>query len=84
MEGDRLQKDWVHNGIRKFRILPPYAIADIKAATKEIENFVDNNAASYIEDDLDESDRLIWNTFSMAFRCTHFAQVRLLMFINLS
>jgi hypothetical protein len=84
MEGDRLQKDWMHNGVRKVRKLPPYAIADIRAATKEIQNFVDNNAASYIEDDLDESDKLIWNTYSMAFRCARFTQARRLIPIQSS
>jgi hypothetical protein len=78
VEGDRLLKDWMHNGVRKVRRLPPYAIADIRVATRELQHFVDTNAASYIEDDLDDTDKLLWNTYAMAFRYASIAHVCLL------
>jgi hypothetical protein len=81
VEGDQLHKDWMDNGVRRIWKIPPYAIADIRAATKEIRNFVDRNAATYIEDDLDEFDKLFWDTYAMAFRHTSLAPVRLLSLI---
>lgn len=39
--------------------------------------YVDNNIATAIESEIDETNKLLWNTYSMAFRYSEFAEVSL-------
>ena len=77
MDGDALARSWVTGGVTKYYECPPYAIVDMKQAGVEYMQYVDNNIATAIESEIDETNKLLWNTYSMAFRYSEFAEVSL-------
>lgn len=77
VDGDALARSWVTGGVTKYYECPPYAIVNMKQAGVEYMQYVDNNIATAIESEIDETDKLLWNTYSMAFRYSEFAEVSL-------
>ncbi|KAK5449278.1 hypothetical protein LTS15_008820 [Exophiala xenobiotica] len=67
LPGDLLEEVWTDNGIIKTHKIPPYAIADMEAAAKAIQGFVDRSMYAYIAKTAKE-DSLLWDTYLMAFR----------------
>jgi hypothetical protein len=77
VDGDALARSWVTGGVTKYYECPPYAIVDMEQAGVEYMQYVDNNIATAIESEIDETNKLLWNTYSMAFRYSEFAEVSL-------
>jgi hypothetical protein len=77
VEGDLLERDWAVGSTRRACRTAPYAIANLSEAAHEILRFIDKNAISYIKDDLDPSDELIWSTYAMAYKYAKSAKVSL-------
>jgi hypothetical protein len=75
VDGDALARSWVTGGVTKYYECPPYAIVNMQQAGVEYMQYVDNNIATAIESEIDETNKLLWNTYSMAFRYSVFAQV---------
>jgi hypothetical protein len=77
VDGDALARSWVTGGVTKYYECPPYAIVDMEQAGVEYMQYVDNNIATAIESEIDETNKLLWNTYSMALRYSGFAEVSL-------
>jgi hypothetical protein len=75
VEGDTLYRKWVSKGVKKTYDCPPYAIEDMRQAGIDLQRTIDENVASIVESEIDDTDTLFWNTYSMAFRYSHFAEV---------
>ena len=67
LEGDLLEEIWNDNGTKRTHQIPPYAIADMGAAAKTIQSFVDSSMYAYISETV-KSDTLLWDTYLMAFK----------------
>ena len=77
VDGDALARSWVTAGVTKYYECPPYAIENMEQAGEAYMQYVDNNIATAIESEIDETNKLLWNTYSMAFRYSEFAEVSL-------
>ena len=76
VQGDSLARKWKKNGKEKSFECPPYAIASMKEAAQTLATFVDKTMGSAICFYIDETDKLMRDTFMMAYRQSKFAQVR--------
>ncbi|KAK3115808.1 hypothetical protein LTR53_004485 [Teratosphaeriaceae sp. CCFEE 6253] len=68
IDGDAFDRSWTTNGIEHTIACAPYAIADMRQTGKDLVAFVDQNMESFILHCTDETDRLLRNTYSMAYR----------------
>jgi hypothetical protein len=75
VEGDALARRWVTDGTPRSYECAPYAIANMKQAGMEYMQYIDKNIATAIESEIDETNKLLWNTYSMAYRYSEFAEV---------
>ncbi|KAK3114204.1 hypothetical protein LTR53_007704 [Teratosphaeriaceae sp. CCFEE 6253] len=68
IDGDAFDRSWTTNGIEHTIACAPYAIADMRQTGKDLVAFVDRNMESFIFHCTDETDRLLRNTYTMAYR----------------
>jgi len=74
-EDDSLERKWKTDGIEQSFKCAPYAIADMKEAGRTLAHFADRTLESSICYYIDEDDKLLRNTYSMAYRYSKFAEV---------
>ncbi len=77
VDGDALARKWKKNGVEKSFECPPYGVANMKEAAHVLGRFVDRSMGSAICFYVDETDRLLRDTYEMAYRQSKFAQVRI-------
>ena len=72
---DSLSRSWTSNGTRKYHPCAPYAIVNMQEAGYELVRFVDNHISGSIEHYIDETDKLLRDTYAMAYRYSQIAEV---------
>lgn len=74
---DMLYQEWTDRdrGITKHHPIPPYAIADMRQAATQIQQYVDSSIVKCLIGFLGNSDALFWDTFQVAFQWTKHASV---------
>ena len=75
-EGDALQRTWKSRGVEHFYECAPYAIADMHKTGQVIMRLVDNSIPTFVEYYVDEDNKLLRSTYSMAYRYMEIAEVR--------
>ena len=73
--GDAMARRWVNDSVEQFFECTPYGIADMREGASVLSDFVDRTMESSLCFYTDESDKLIRNTYSMAYRCSKLAEV---------
>lgn len=76
VEGDALERKWVTNGKQQSFQCSPYAIPDMKKAGQVLIKFADKHIGSSICHYIDETDKLLRDTYSMAYRYSLHAEVK--------
>lgn len=76
IEGDALERKWMTNGEQQSFKCAPYAIENMKEAGRTLNRFVDGHIGSSICYYIDETDTLLRDTYSMAYRYSIYAEVR--------
>ncbi|OJD30106.1 uncharacterized protein BKCO1_6600048 [Diplodia corticola] len=74
VEGDLLEEVWYDGLTRKAHPIPPYAIANMSQAAREITRYVENSIAVFVVGTVGEHDPsfpFLWQTYWMAFRHAH-------------
>jgi hypothetical protein len=74
-EGDSLERKWKTDGVEQSFKCAPYAITDMKEAGRTLAQFADRTLGSSICYYIDEDDKLLRNTYSMAYRYSEFTEV---------
>ncbi|KAL2759209.1 hypothetical protein ACRALDRAFT_1062235 [Sodiomyces alcalophilus JCM 7366] len=71
-EGDRLDRSWVHQGVRRSVPIPPYAIVDLGEAQEAYSEYIKTATSSTFVSVIDSvigTDRnLLWRTYYLAWR----------------
>lgn len=75
VEGDSLARKWNTNGVEQSYLCAPYAIANMREAGRKLAQFVDSTLEDALCFYIDDSDKLLRNTYSMAYRYSQFAEV---------
>lgn len=75
VDGDMLEERWNDEGVIKYHRIPPYGIADMQAAARNLAQFIDNSIGQYIIGAVGYSDSLLWHTYMMAFKHSREATV---------
>jgi len=75
LPGDSLRRSWVHGTIKKSVLIPPYAIADMEAATQTYKDFINQEGLEYFHSILKPSEKLIWGTYNQAICASNHAMV---------
>jgi hypothetical protein len=75
VDGDALERKWKTNGREQSFKCAPYAIANMKEAGQTLGRFLDSTIEPSICFYIDETDKLLRNTYSMAYRYSVFAEV---------
>jgi hypothetical protein len=73
--GDALARKWKRDGVERTFDCPPYAIASMKEASRVLARFVDRTLSSSIFFYVDETDKLLRDTYMMAYRQSKIAEV---------
>jgi hypothetical protein len=68
-EGDKLDRSWVHEGVRKSVPIPPYAIVDLEAAQKAYLEYINRGIVECFNKVLGSKDNLLWRTYNLAWNC---------------
>lgn len=67
-DGDRLDRSWVVNGVKKSVAIPPYAIVDLDAAKSAYAKHIERGIGECFQAVLKPDDGLLWRTYFMAWR----------------
>ncbi|KAK3325012.1 hypothetical protein B0H66DRAFT_470400 [Apodospora peruviana] len=74
VEGDSLARKWKTKGIEQEYECTPWAMANMREAGRTLAQFVDRSLGDAVCFYVDESDRLLRNTYLMAYRYSLFAE----------
>jgi hypothetical protein len=66
--GDMLEEIWHAGAVKKTHHIPPYALENMTETSRMLERWVDDNIGRYINGAVGKADRLLWDTYRMAFR----------------
>lgn len=66
-EGDRLERSWMSNGMKKTVKIPPYAIVDLDGARTAYDGYIKGGLVECCKRVLGPQDDLLWKTYAMAF-----------------
>lgn len=66
-EGDRLERSWMANGIKKTVKIPPFAIVDLDGARAAYDGYIKDGLVECCKRILGSTDELLWKTYAMAF-----------------
>lgn len=66
-EGDRLERSWMANGMKKTVKIPPYAIVDLDGARTAYDGYIKGGLVECCKRVLGPQDDLLWKTYAMAF-----------------
>lgn len=75
VEGDSLERRWKTDGVQQTFPCAPYGIADVTEAGRTLVNFADKTLGTSICYYIDETDKLLRNTYLMAYRYSQYAEV---------
>jgi hypothetical protein len=75
-QGDILDYNWWENGVEKVLHMPPFALMDVASIARNMWEYIDTFGRDYIEDRIDESNKILWKTFDIAFRTAEAGSVR--------
>lgn len=67
-DGDKLDRSWVVNGVKKSVAIPPYAIVDLDAARKAYAEHIERGIVECFKAVLRPGDGLLWRTYAMAWK----------------
>lgn len=67
-EGDKLERSWVVNGVRRSVSIPPYAIVDLEAARKAYSEHIDRGITECLEAIVKSRRSLLWKTYDLAWQ----------------
>lgn len=71
-EGDKLERSWVHQGVKRSVPIPPYAIVDLgeaqQAYSEYIRSAVSSMFVSVIDSVIGTERNLLWRTYFLAWR----------------
>lgn len=76
VEGDSLFRGWKTKGIEKKHACTPFAIANMTQTGLQIAAFAEHNIEKFIEYYIDKDDKLMWNTYCMAYHYSRSTKVR--------
>jgi hypothetical protein len=65
-EGDKLERTWVFNGIKKSVPIPPYAIVDLDAAQKSYTEYINRGVVECVNKVMKSRDGLLRRTYGLA------------------
>ena len=69
---DILEKTWTHGSVQRRHPVPPYAIANMKSAAGVLYQYINHGMLEFVNANIDESDKLLRNTFNVAmWWCQH-------------
>jgi hypothetical protein len=74
-DGDSMHRIWKSKEVQQQYLCAPYAIANMAKTASLFTRFVDANVETFIEHYTDETDKLIRNTYSMAYRYGQIVEV---------
>lgn len=67
-DGDKLERSWVVNGVKKSVAIPPYAIVDLEAARKAYAEHIDRGILECFNAVLKPHHDLLWKTYALAWK----------------
>jgi hypothetical protein len=67
-DGDRLERSWVHNGVKKSVPIPPYAIVDLESAQKAYGDYINGGIVERFSNVMRRRESLLWKTYMLAWR----------------
>lgn len=67
-DGDKLERSWVANGVKKSVAIPPYAIVDLEAARKAYAEHIDRGILECFKAVLKPQHDLLWKTYALAWK----------------
>ncbi|KAK3935992.1 hypothetical protein QBC46DRAFT_38398 [Diplogelasinospora grovesii] len=67
-EGDKLDRSWVSNGVKKSVSIPPYAIVDMEAAKSAFDEYIRNGVVDCCKQLLGPREQLLWQTYALALK----------------
>ena len=65
-DGDKLERTWVYNGVKKSAPIPPYAIVDLDAAQASYTDYINRGIAECIDSIFGNKDGLLARTYQLA------------------
>ncbi|KAI1760395.1 hypothetical protein GGR53DRAFT_89129 [Hypoxylon sp. FL1150] len=71
LEGDRLDRSWVHNGAQKRVTIPPYAIVNLEEAKRTYDNYIKQSLPECCKKVLTGKDKLLLMTYATAIKMTN-------------
>lgn len=75
VEGDSLCRGWKTKGVEKRHACTPFAIANMAQTGLQMATFAEQNIDKFIKYYIDKTDKLMWNTYCMAYRYSHVVEV---------
>jgi hypothetical protein len=75
IQGDALERKWVTNGETQSFKCAPYAIVNMKKAGHTLAKFAEEHLGAAICYYIDETDKLMRDTYSMTYRYSLYAEV---------
>lgn len=73
--GDALHRKWADGKTIKRVLLPPYAIENMELAIQTYKQYINDEGTEFFHNLLDPTEKLIWDTYSMAIHTSNNALV---------
>ncbi|KAL8370743.1 hypothetical protein RB595_000883 [Gaeumannomyces hyphopodioides] len=67
-EGDRLERSWVVDGVRRSVKIPAFALVDMDAARGSYDSYIENGIEECCSKLVNREKKLLWRTYSLAIR----------------
>jgi hypothetical protein len=67
-EGDKLERTWFFNGVKKSVPIPPYAIVDLDAAQQAYTEYINRGIVECFNSVFKSRNSLLWKTYQFAWR----------------
>lgn len=67
-EGDRVDRSWVSDGVKKSVTIPPFAIVDMESAKSAFDDYIKKGLVDCCKRLLGPREKLLWRTYSLAMK----------------
>lgn len=67
-EGDRLERSWVVDGVRRSVKIPAFALVDMDAVRGSYDSYIENGIEKCCNKLVNREKKLLWRTYSLAIR----------------
>ncbi|KAJ9142120.1 Tetratricopeptide repeat domain containing protein [Pleurostoma richardsiae] len=67
-EGDKLERSWVVDGVKRSVPIPPYAIVDMEEAKSAYDNYIKRGLVECCKHLLGPREKLLWKTYGLAMK----------------